>query len=100
MFLSISIAKLATLVAVGAALAEAAPTPGLSKPLSPTPFVINLSGSVPRMLDLINNTVLPDQPEYLGVGSSAGIDLDVLKQLRQEWVTNFDWQAEEAALNR
>jgi len=52
------------------------------------------------MLDLVKNTVLPEQPEYPGLGSTAGIDLDVLKQLQREWLTTFDWSREEAALNK
>ena len=64
------------------------------------PFSVDLSAGVPRMLDLVKNTVLPEQPEYPGLGSTAGIDLDVLKQLQREWLTTFDWSREEAALNK
>ncbi|KAI5460231.1 Alpha/Beta hydrolase protein [Mariannaea sp. PMI_226] len=64
------------------------------------PFVINLSREVPRMLNLVKNTRLPDQEEYAGVGSSAGIALDTLKQLQTKWTTTFDWNKEQHALNK
>ncbi len=52
------------------------------------------------MLDLVNQTMLPDEEEYAGVGSSAGIALDTLKQLQAEWTTTFDWNQEQATLNK
>jgi len=67
---------------------------------SPTEFKIDLSQHVPRMLSLINQTQLPDAEEYPGVGESLGIDLGVLKSLQAEWTTSFDWDTEQAALNR
>ena len=63
------------------------------------PFVVNLSQNVPHMLQLINDTKLPDKPEYPGVGSSFGIDLDVLKCLQSEWLSEFDWQKEQDSIN-
>ncbi|CAI7626570.1 unnamed protein product [Penicillium viridicatum] len=64
------------------------------------PFRIELSDRVPRMLDQIRNTRLPERFPYSGVNSSFGIDLDVLKTLRTEWVTNFDWEAEQNSMNQ
>lgn len=64
------------------------------------PFSINLSRGVPRMLELIKDTKLPDKEEYPGVGSSAGIGLDVVKSLQREWTVDFDWHKEEAKLNK
>ena len=64
------------------------------------PFSVNLSAGVPRMLDLVKNTILPKEPEYPGLGSSAGIDLELLSSLQKEWITDFDWSREEAALNK
>ena len=52
------------------------------------------------MLDIINNTRLPDQPVYPGLGSSMGIDLDVLKSLKDEWLHEFDWNKEQREMNR
>lgn len=64
------------------------------------PFVINLSGGVPRMLDLVKQTRLPSQPEYSGLGPSAGIALDVLERLQTQWTDGFDWGREEAIMNK
>lgn len=64
------------------------------------PFVANLSGEVPRMLKLVNQTRLPDLPEYPAVASTAGIGLDVLKHLQTEWTNDFDWHREEAVINK
>ncbi|KAF2811954.1 alpha/beta-hydrolase [Mytilinidion resinicola] len=61
------------------------------------PFRINLSSGVSRMLNFVNNTQLPGGPEYLG--ASAGIPLDTLKSLRAEWLTRFDWDKEQLAIN-
>ncbi|RMJ08504.1 hypothetical protein CDV36_011883 [Fusarium kuroshium] len=40
------------------------------------PFHIDLSHNVPRMIELVRDYRLPDKPEYPGVGSSMGINLD------------------------
>ncbi|RSL40964.1 hypothetical protein CEP53_013055 [Fusarium sp. AF-6] len=64
------------------------------------PFHVDLSHNVPRMIELVRDYRLPDQPEYPGVGSSMGIDLDVLKGLRKQWLSDFDWKTEQANLNK
>lgn len=64
------------------------------------PFQIDLSKDVPRMLELINHTRLPDESEYPGVGSSFGTGLDFLKGLQKEWLTVFDWKKEQASMNQ
>ncbi|KAF7905069.1 uncharacterized protein EAF01_005590 [Botrytis porri] len=53
-----------------------------------------------RMLQLVSQTHLPAFEEYPGLGDSLGIDLQVLKSLQAEWTTTFDWDAEQADLNR
>ncbi|KAM0417085.1 hypothetical protein ACHAPT_012923 [Fusarium lateritium] len=63
------------------------------------PFKVDLSKNVPRMLDLVRNTKLPDTPAYSGLGASAGIDPNVLKQLQREWIEDFDWKREEEDMN-
>ncbi|VUC34859.1 unnamed protein product [Clonostachys rosea] len=68
--------------------------PGLVEPLK-----VDLSKNVPRMLDLVKNTKLPETSIYSSLGSSAGIDLNVLRQLQNEWITNFDWKSEEEQMN-
>nr|POE88364.1 putative epoxide hydrolase [Quercus suber] len=64
------------------------------------PFHVDLAKGVPRMLELVRNTRLPGKPEYPGIGASAGIDLALLSQLQNEWLNDFDWQREEAEINR
>ncbi|KAK5732448.1 hypothetical protein LTR17_010504 [Elasticomyces elasticus] len=63
------------------------------------PFRIDLDHGVPRMLDLVREARLPGRPEYPSLGNSAGIDLDVLKGLREEWLNSFDWPKEQASMN-
>lgn len=63
-------------------------------------FKVDLSKNVPRMLDLVKNTKLPEKSVYSHLGASAGIDLDILKQLQKEWIDDFDWKAEEEDMNR
>jgi hypothetical protein len=62
------------------------------------PFTINLSHDVPHMVDLIKRTHLPKSGEYLD--PKAGIALDTLTSLRNEWVTDFDWDKEQRKLNK
>jgi hypothetical protein len=75
-------------------------TPVEKPPSVVKPFKVNLSSEVPRMLKLIQDNKLPDKPEYPGVGSSFGIDLDVLKELKKLWLDDFDWKKEQDAINR
>ncbi|KAI0106267.1 Alpha/Beta hydrolase protein [Nemania sp. FL0031] len=53
-----------------------------------------------RMLQLIEQTNLPAKEEYPGLGGSFGIDFDVLKSLRNEWINSFDWTKEQDAMNK
>ncbi|ROT35056.1 alpha/beta-hydrolase [Sodiomyces alkalinus F11] len=78
----------------------AGPTNSPSASCSVKPLLVDLSAEVPRMMDLINNTRLPDLPVYPGVGSSMGIDLDVLKSLKDEWLNEFDWEEEQEEMNK
>ena len=64
------------------------------------PFTIDLSRGVPRMVELIKNTRLPEEPQYPGVEPFFGIDLEVLKSLREDWLNKFDWEKEQAYLNK
>jgi hypothetical protein len=63
-------------------------------------FDVDLSKRLPRMLDLIKNTQLPDKPEYPGVEGSLGLDLDVLKTLKNEWIHEYNWQKDQSYMNR
>lgn len=64
------------------------------------PFKVDLSEGVPRMMELIKNSDLPDEPQYPGVEPYKGIGLDVLKKLQDQWLNEFDWDKEEEYLNR
>lgn len=64
------------------------------------PYTLNLESEVPRMLQLISNTHLPEVPEYPGLSSDAGIPLSTLKALRTQWLTQFDWKKEQASINK
>ncbi|KAL6835728.1 Alpha/Beta hydrolase protein [Trichoderma sp. SZMC 28015] len=64
------------------------------------PYTLNLENEVPRMLQLISNTHLPEAPEYPGLSSDAGIPLSTLKSLRTQWLTQFDWKKEQANINK
>jgi hypothetical protein len=64
------------------------------------PFVIDLSAGLPRLRELVENTKLPEAPNYAHLADSAGIDLDVLKSMRTEWLNTFDWQKEQDKMNR
>ncbi|KAI0388355.1 Alpha/Beta hydrolase protein [Xylariaceae sp. FL0594] len=52
------------------------------------------------MLHLVKEAQLPDHEEYPGLGETLGIDLKTLKALQCQWTTDFDWAAEQAALNK
>lgn len=92
--------RAAFLLAVGLVGFETARASSAGSAFKVNPLHIDLSKEVPRMLDMINNTRLPDEPEYPGLGSSMGIDLDVLKSLRKEWLHGFDWDTEQKHMNR
>jgi hypothetical protein len=64
-----------------------------------TPFSINLSSGIPRLRALVNSTRLPSKPLYLTVGQEKGIELDVLEDLRSNWLHSFNWETQQAELN-
>lgn len=64
------------------------------------PFKVDLSDAAIRMVNLVENTRLPDTSVYSGLGADAGIDPEMLRRLQSEWIHNFDWKAEEEDINR
>lgn len=64
------------------------------------PFTIDLSSNVEHMRDLINNSQLPREEEYPGVRADLGIPLGTLNELKDEWISQFDWEAEQKEMNR
>ncbi|KAJ7680827.1 Alpha/Beta hydrolase protein [Mycena polygramma] len=64
------------------------------------PFKVDLAAKIPRFKSLVENTRLPDKALYPNFGPEKGIELDVLGQLRADWLTKFDWGAQQAELNQ
>jgi hypothetical protein len=60
------------------------------------PFKIDLAENIPRLQSLMTNTRLLD-PD---ASPEKGIELDVLRELQGDWLTNFDWEAQQAELNQ
>ncbi|KAJ7651770.1 Alpha/Beta hydrolase protein, partial [Mycena rosella] len=51
------------------------------------------------LMDLANKTHLPLKPFYPDAGLYKGIELNYLRKLQTAWVGNFNWEAQQAALN-
>lgn len=84
------------------ALALAAPSiavDSLDQRFNAKPFKIDLSSKVQRMKERVKDTELPVKPEYLGA-STVGIQLNYLHTLKDEWIDQFDWDAEQKTFNR
>jgi hypothetical protein len=64
------------------------------------PFKVDLSAGVPHLRELVEITHLPEYEVNTGVEPSAGISLDTLKSLQDEWLTSFDWDREQEAINK
>jgi hypothetical protein len=64
------------------------------------PFKIDLTGEIPRMRSLVNNTRLPNKALDPEAGQEKGIELDFLRELQSDWSTNFDWKVQQAELNK
>jgi hypothetical protein len=64
------------------------------------PFKIDLSGEIPRLKSLVKNTRLPSAALYPDAGQEKGVELDFLRELQTEWLTNYDWEAQQAKLNQ
>lgn len=92
--------RLFSLMAIGFAYQLTVGATPTSTSFNLRPYTIDLSKGVPRMLDLVRDTRLPEKPQYPGVGSSMGIDLDVLKSLRKQWLEKFNWEKEQRSMNR
>ncbi|KAF7345580.1 Epoxide hydrolase domain protein [Mycena venus] len=63
-------------------------------------FKIDLTAQIPRLQSLVANSRLPAKELYPDSGSGErGIELDVLQELQTDWLTEFDWEAQQADLN-
>ncbi|KAF2730317.1 alpha/beta-hydrolase [Polyplosphaeria fusca] len=60
-------------------------------------FKIDLAHDVHRMLRQVNETDVSNTFHF--ADSSAGITLEQLQSLRSQWLSDFDWNKEQAALN-
>lgn len=83
------------------------PALAAATPLNPSvkSFRIDLSDRVPHMLDLIRRTQLPltEVPaakESMNSSLSSGISLSTLKSMKEDWITRFDWNKEQAIMNK
>ncbi|KAJ6534693.1 Alpha/Beta hydrolase protein [Mycena vulgaris] len=89
---------LSCLLTTSATLVNASARPADSFDLKP--FSINLTSGIPRLKALVSNTRLPAKPLYPTVGQEKGIELDVLDNLRSDWLHSFDWETQQAELNQ
>ncbi|KAJ7671287.1 Alpha/Beta hydrolase protein [Mycena polygramma] len=64
------------------------------------PFKIDLCVKIPHLKFLLKNTRLPDKALYPSFGPEKGIELDFLRELQSDWLTKFDWEAQQAELNQ
>ncbi|KAF8169831.1 Alpha/Beta hydrolase protein [Mycena galopus ATCC 62051] len=69
------------------------------------PFKIDLSDKIPRLESLVNNTRLPAQalypdPSYKQPSAEYGNESNVFSQLRADWSSNFNREAQQAELNQ
>jgi hypothetical protein len=64
------------------------------------PFKIDLASEIPRLKSLVKNTRLPAKALYPDASPEKGIGLDVLQELRADWLTKFDWEVQQAELNQ
>ncbi|KAJ7162102.1 Alpha/Beta hydrolase protein [Mycena filopes] len=64
------------------------------------PFKIDLRSELPRLRNLVKNTRLPAKPLDPEAGQEKGIELNFLRELRTEWLTTFNWEAQQAGLNQ
>ncbi|CAL1703443.1 unnamed protein product [Somion occarium] len=69
-------------------------------PSSPIPFKVSIPDEdVVRMMRLIKETKLPDQPFLSDASWDYGLDLKWLKEMRDVWVNDFDWKEVEKDMN-
>ena len=54
---------------------------------------------VARMMRLIRDTRLPDQPFVPDVSWDYGVDLTWLKEMKEKWLNEFDWREVEKQMN-
>jgi hypothetical protein len=63
------------------------------------PFKIDLAAGLPHLETLVKNTKLASEPLYPGAGLEFGMELNLLRDLKTQWMEGFDWAAQEAELN-
>lgn len=62
-------------------------------------FEINLDADVPRMLDLVRESRIPDPAGYPSLKADAGLDVKVLARLRTQWLHSYNWTEEQDRMN-
>ena len=69
-------------------------------PSEPVSFEIHIQDEeVARMMRLIRDTRLPDQPFVRDVSWDYGVDLTWLKEMKEKWLNEFDWREVEKQMN-
>ncbi|KAF7322062.1 Epoxide hydrolase domain protein [Mycena kentingensis (nom. inval.)] len=64
-----------------------------------TPFTIDLSAQFAQLKDKVNASRLPEVELYPGNGQDKGVPLEALRAWKEEWVSGYDWEEEQARLN-
>ncbi|KAK7689023.1 hypothetical protein QCA50_007714 [Cerrena zonata] len=69
-------------------------------PSQPTAFKVAIpDDEVARMVRLIGDTRLPDQPFVSEASWDYGVDLKWLKEMKDKWLNEFDWKEVERKMN-
>ncbi|KAJ7468280.1 Alpha/Beta hydrolase protein [Mycena galericulata] len=63
------------------------------------PFRIDLGSEIPHLVSLVQNTRLPATALYPTAGDDQGLELDVLRELKTDWLEHFDWATQQEELN-
>ena len=67
---------------------------------SPQPFVVNIPPEdVARMRRLVADTRLPEESPIPGASWDYGVDLAWLRQMKDAWVNEFDWEEVQREMN-
>ncbi|KAJ7044773.1 epoxide hydrolase N terminus-domain-containing protein [Mycena alexandri] len=72
-------------------------TSGAATDFQVKPFKVDLTAQIPRLTSRLPAKTLYSDRD--GGSGEWGIELDVLQELRTDWLMNFDWEAQWAELN-
>jgi hypothetical protein len=84
-----------------AVMATLAATSVGAGPWAVTPFNVDIPrAQVAKMTTIASLTQFPAAPEFTGGNETYGPDRDWLESMREEWVGEYDWDQQQAYLNR